>query len=68
MKHLSNYQPGTTVYVLSNLRPLNTKQFRLGTVNRGHVTFRHETKYVDVDIHVNASFECDILAFGNHLI
>ena len=55
-------------YLPSDLRPLHTKYFRLGMMDRGCVTFGHETKYIDIDIHINVTFESDLLALCNYLI
>jgi len=37
-------------------------------MDRGCVTFGHETKYIDIDIHINVTFESDLLALCNYLI
>lgn len=56
------------VYIPSNLHPLHMKHLRLGMMDGGCVTFGHETKYIDIDICVNITFEGDFLALCNYLV
>ena len=56
------------VYIPSDLCPLHMKCLRLGTMDGGCVTFGHETKYVDIDIRVNVTFEGDFLALRDYLV
>ena len=56
------------MHVPSDLCPLHTECFRLGTVDRGRVTFSHEAKYVDVDICIHVTFKSDLLALRDYLV
>ena len=56
------------MHLPSDLRPLHTECFRLGTVDRGHVTFSHEAKYVDIDICIHVTFKSDLLALRDYLV
>ena len=56
------------MHLPSNLHPLHTECFHLGMVDRGHVTFSHEAKYVDIDICIHVTFKSDLLALRDYLV
>ena len=37
-------------------------------MNIGGITFRHETKNIEINIGINVAFKCDVFAFSRHLV